>query len=102
MAERLSMLNPHGKIIISSPDGPDFEADTHQCCHCGGHWVVQRGSGKKRGYCGKCNGLFCSPECAECVPLEKWLDIKAGEVNPTAVTVCGGLRLGNIGAIDAS
>lgn len=63
-----------GHISIVDVDGMR-EADTLQCCHCGCHWVVKRGSGKARGYCFKCNAPHCgAPGCWECYPVEKRLD----------------------------
>lgn len=61
--------NPHGAVIL---DGQTV-ADTQQCVHCGGHFVVRRGSGKIRGWCQRCGGPTCGPQCMTCVPFEKWL-----------------------------
>lgn len=97
--KKLTTLRPNGLIIIQGVDGSTFEGETRQCCHCGMHWVVQPGSGKVRGWCGKCSAWFCSPECMECVPVEKQLEILEGTRNPTAVTVAGGMRLGGIGKV---
>lgn len=79
----------HGLIIINDPgaDKPILEAKTLQCCHCGGHWVSQPGSGKVRGFCMNCNGPVCGPKCAECVPLEKWLDEVEGTRKPGQISV---------------
>lgn len=57
-----------GGIMI---DGKHI-ADTLRCVHCSASWVVQPGSGKKRGWCVKCKGPLCgSPDCDDaCVPLE--------------------------------
>lgn len=65
-----SVRNPAGAIFV---DGQQV-ADTLQCVHCGGHWVPQKGSGKVRGFCRRCMGPVCGPQCAVCTPLEKWLD----------------------------
>jgi hypothetical protein len=63
---------PNGHIII---EGQEI-ADTLQCCHCGHHWIPVKGSGRTRGFCTKCNGVTCGrPECMECVPYEKRLDL---------------------------
>lgn len=97
--KKLTTLRPNGFVIIQGVDGNLFEGETRQCCHCGGHWLVQPGSGKIRGWCGKCSAWFCSPECMECVPHERMLDIMSGILNPTAVTVAGGMRLGEIGRV---
>ena len=51
-------------------------ASTKQCCHCGGHFVMVKGSGKLRGYCTKCHEITCGKlECCKCVPFEKKLDM---------------------------
>lgn len=57
-------------------------ADTKQCCHCGGHFVMVKGSGKLRGYCTKCHEITCGKiECCKCVPFEKKLDLaEAGKL----------------------
>lgn len=66
--------NPHGFVTIVEPGRATIEADTLQCCHCGGHFRVLRGSGTKRGWCGHCGGPTCGRlECHVCLPLEKWL-----------------------------
>jgi hypothetical protein len=49
---------------------------TKQCCHCGAHFISQKGSGKTRGWCMKCNAITCGEmKCCECVPFEKRLDM---------------------------
>jgi hypothetical protein len=62
-----------GQIIIVRPEGPPIEADTMQCAHCMKHWVVVPGSGRKRGWCLKCNAPLCGAEkcMTTCVPFEK-------------------------------
>lgn len=61
---------PSGTVIVSSDRGT-VEADTLQCVHCGKHWTVQRGSGKKRSFCPYHNGVTCgSPQCLVCMRLE--------------------------------
>jgi len=66
-----------GYAVWSKPDGKVEEKDTTQCVHCGGHWMVDPGSGIQRGYCIKCDGLLCGAKnCVEhCIPLEKMLDV---------------------------
>lgn len=62
---------PHGAIMV---DGVEV-AHTKQCCHCGMHFISRRGSGAIRMFCSGCNDVTCgSPECIECVPLEKRLE----------------------------
>lgn len=65
-----------GEVTISDPgaDKPLFEAATLCCCHCGGHWLPQPGSGKERGWCRNCAGYVCGPGCVECVPVEVMLE----------------------------
>ena len=75
--KRGTAAKPSGHITVSGPEGL-VEADTLQCVHCGGHWVVSPGSGKVRGYCGKCNGPVCGPGGSGCVPFEKRLEIVEG------------------------
>ncbi len=64
-----------GYIRIVSPDRPLEERDTLQCVHCGGHWSLEPGSGKQRGWCLKCNGPHCGRQnCWECLPFMKKLE----------------------------
>ncbi len=47
------------------------------CVHCGDSWVWQKGSGRKRGWCTRCNGLCCGAEhCVSrgCVHWRQQLD----------------------------
>lgn len=64
------LRKPAGHII----EGATTVADTACCVHCGGHWVVQRGSGIARGFCMNCNGPYCGPGCQNCIPTEKMLE----------------------------
>ena len=60
-----------GAILV---DGVQV-ASTLQCCHCGGHFQVVKGSGRKRGFCLKCGSVTCGhADCDTCLPYEKWLD----------------------------
>lgn len=81
-----------GCVTVCDPgsDKPILEAQTLQCVHCGGHWIPQPGSGRLRGFCMRCNGPICGPDCQECVPVEKLLEIMEGTCDPTAVSVGGG------------
>ena len=56
------------------PEGRGVSQMTYQCCHCGGHWVHEPGSGKLRGFCMSCGGHFCGPDCEACVPTEQLLE----------------------------
>lgn len=49
-----------GALIIG-----DTVYDTVQCQHCGAHWVPERGSGRVRGWCMRCNGPTCGAEPCE-------------------------------------
>lgn len=94
-----SARNPSGHVIITDPDAArPLERDTLQCVHCGEHWVVQHGSGIKRGWCPLCNGPFCGKKCEACVPFEKWLEIVEGTKNPTAVSIAVPSNLPIIGS----
>lgn len=65
----------HGLVQMIDPDKdkPVLEVKTLQCCHCGGHWVPQPGSGRVRGWCMLCSGPICGPGCAKCVPTDLYL-----------------------------
>ena len=64
-----------GAILV---DGVQV-ASTLQCCHCGGHFQVVKGSGRERGFCLKCGSVTCgSPECDYCIPAEARLEIMEG------------------------
>ena len=72
MADARAMRRPHGVIM---EDGQEV-ADTAQCCHCGAHFVVVRGSGKTRGFCTECMGPTCGkPECDGCVTFERRFEL---------------------------
>lgn len=66
-----AVAKPAGAILV---DGHQV-ADTAQCVHCGGHFVMRRGSGVLRGWCRKCSGMVCGPGCAACIPFEQRLDL---------------------------
>lgn len=66
-----AVRKPGGAILL---DGMQV-ADTVQCVHCGGHFVMRLGSGTVRGWCQRCHGMVCGPSCAACVPFEKKLDL---------------------------
>lgn len=67
-----------GYIRIDNPEGPPVERDTMQCVHCMKHWIVQPGSGIRRGWCTHCNGPLCGADkCFKCVPFEKKVEGKA-------------------------
>lgn len=65
-------MREHGAVVI----GGKQVASTSQCCHCGGHFVMVKGSGKRRGFCMRCGQITCgAASCDVCVPLEKQLEI---------------------------
>jgi len=71
-AEMLLCDRHAGHIII---DGIE-RAMTAQCCHCGGHFVVRKGSKRLRGFCSNCSQVTCgAPGCNPCIPFEKKLDL---------------------------
>ena len=72
---RHTARNPAGYTISQDVEGKVVEHDTLQCCHCGAHWEVIRGSGIARGFCQLCMGPTCGKqECeARCRPLEQQL-----------------------------
>ena len=75
---KYSSTRPHGHVIIAGPEGV-IEGETMQCVHCGRHWVIQPGSGRRRGWCSKCMGPTCgSQQCHECVPAERKLELMEG------------------------
>lgn len=55
---------PMGTVIITDPTATQFtvERDTLMCMHCQGHWVVEPGSGRERGWCNSCRGPLCGLE----------------------------------------
>lgn len=65
--------------------------ETLSCCHCSHTWVLQKGSGRLRGWCERCAAYHCGgPMCWECVPVERRLDnVEAGrpELTPCPVLV---------------
>ncbi len=77
------MATRKGVGIITDPDlAREIHMDTIMCVHCGMHWIPVKGSGKVRGYCCKCNGPTCGPQCHECIPNEKFVDLLETHVNP--------------------
>lgn len=70
------------------PDAPQFErkasgfilmdgvetASTLRCVHGGEHFISIKGSGTKRGWCMKCDGVFCGPQHAACCHWEKKIE----------------------------
>ena len=77
----------HGTATYSDPgaDRPILEVATQMCCHCGGHFVVQPGSGVLRGWCMNCSGVVCGPGCFECIPTEVLLESMEKGIPPDEV-----------------
>jgi len=71
-----SVRRPAGYFIATGPAGTEDEGETLSCVHCQMHWRVEPGSGRKRGFCLRCNGPTCGKETCEsgCVPFEKALE----------------------------
>jgi len=71
-----SVLKPSGHVICTPLDGSkETQVDLVHCCHCSRLWIWEVGSGKKRGWCLKCNGITCGSElCDVCVPKEKQVE----------------------------
>jgi hypothetical protein len=72
--KRCSSLRPEGMWEVSDPELGTLRGESAQCRHCGGHFPLQPGSGKIRGWCWTCNGPICGPGCAECIPTELLLE----------------------------
>ena len=55
---------------------------TRQCCHCGMHFAMIKGSGRKRGWCMKCHAITCGNiKCCTCIPFERKLEeFEAGKI----------------------
>lgn len=67
-----------GYVRIDRPEGPPIERETNQCVHCMAHYVVQPGSGRRRGWCTHCAGPLCGAErCFQCVPFMKKVEGEA-------------------------
>ena len=71
-----SVRRPSGYLIITEPESPPQEGETLSCVHCQYTWKVQPGSGRKRGFCFRCNGVTCHKKgCnARCIPLEQAIE----------------------------
>lgn len=79
--KRFTANRPHGYFRAEGWHGEVTEGDTCQCCHCGAHFGVVKGSGKKRGFCLRCQRVTCGrPQCDPCVPFMKRIEaIEAGK-----------------------
>lgn len=63
-------MKTHGEIIITGPDIGRQMIGTTCCVHCGSHFIP----GKHVGFCHKCNGHYCGPQCQECIPMEQMIE----------------------------
>lgn len=65
--------NGKGAVVV---DGAHV-ADTVMCVHCGIHWEVIPGSGKRRGFCMFCKGVSCGAEYCmkDCHPFEARVEL---------------------------
>ena len=63
-------------VLVSSPLDSDKkkECEFVQCCHCQRLWLYKPGSGKVRGFCLRCMGVTCGPDCDECVPAMQMIE----------------------------
>jgi hypothetical protein len=73
------------------------EGETLSCVHCRFTWILQKGSGRARGYCTNCMGYVCGPACAECLPFERKIEnLEAGrpenDPGPVKIFVPPGLE----------
>ncbi len=69
------MPHEHGAILIGSMQ----VASTLMCPHCGVHFELRPGSGKRRTFCGRCRAVTCGAHaCDPCIPLEARLDHAEG------------------------
>ena len=84
---------PAGYVQITTPDGARVEYQTLRCVHCGCHWIYQPGSGRKRGWCMRCDGTTCGArKCLACVPYEAQIEILEGASERTARRYLGEYR----------
>lgn len=77
-----SSLRPHGEAQWASVEADrSIVRDCLQCCHCGAHFYVTPGSGKRRGFCMGCNQVTCGQEkCDPCIHWKKKFElIEAGK-----------------------
>lgn len=69
-------MRPSGYLQVTREGRLIQEADTLSCVHCQRTWTVQRGSGRSRGWCLRCNGPTCGGAgCQTCAPWERKLEL---------------------------
>lgn len=55
--------------------GRPQSAELLRCCHCEQLWKVEPGSGRKRGWCYRCQDVTCGAgTCVDCRPFKKKLE----------------------------
>lgn len=84
-----SASRPHGEAEWADRERDRKVArDCLQCCHCGGHFFVCPGSGRRRGWCHNCAQVTCGrPSCDPCCHWKKKHElIEAGKA-PKAILV---------------
>lgn len=71
MSRSVFLHRPGGYILL---DGIE-RFHTHTCVHCNRVFVMQKGSGRVRGKCVRCNALTCGrSECNFCDPFERKME----------------------------
>lgn len=92
---------PSNYTVYNDPSGKKVEGEMRMCAHCSIRWEYRPGSGKRRGYCKRCNGLLCGKDlCMQyCIPwidkidaMEKGLSLK--ELLKTASKKYGSIIVG--------
>ncbi len=63
-----------GIILMDEGNGWRATADTIRCAHGGEHFISVKGSGIRRGWCSRCNGVFCGIRHAECYDWRRKID----------------------------
>lgn len=70
-----AVRKPDGYTRTTGPNGEHVDCDTLQCCHCGGHFEVIKGSGRLRGFCPRHNAVTCGRSaCMVCIDREERLE----------------------------
>ena len=61
---------PSGYFTAYDGRGNKIEGETRMCAHCQFKWQYIPGSGKRRGFCSRCNGMLCGKDlCMRyCIP----------------------------------
>ena len=77
MADGHTTRRPAGTLIVVA-EGGSVERDTQSCVHCGRHWIVQPGSGKRRGWCPWHKAPHCgSEDCMYCQRKEPGMQFES-------------------------